>query len=138
MTYQSNFYGYSAFLVQSALGTPATGAGGTIIRQAGGTPGKLSNAAIQSKEIRQDAQPVKGRHGMQTAVGGPYTTELSIQSADQIMQAVLRGTWDAEITAVAADFTSLSYGAHTIIWNTGNPITKGFRVNDVIELTLAE
>jgi Phage tail tube protein len=138
LTYQSNFYGYSAFLLQSALGSPAVGAGGTIIRQTGGTPAKFSKAAIPSKEIRQDGQPTRGRHGMQTAVGGPYGTELSIQSADQIMQAVLRGTWDTEITAVAADFTSLTYGAHTIVWNTGNPITKGFRVNDVIELTIAE
>ncbi len=134
MVYQSNFYGYSAFLLQSALGTPATGGGGTIIRQTGGTPGKLTKAAIQSKEIRQDAQPVKGRHGMQTAVGGPYATELSTQSADQIMQSVLRGTWDSEITATSTDFTSMTFGANTIIWASGNPITKGFRVNDVIML----
>ena len=134
MTYQSNFYGYSAFLVQSALGTPATGAGGTIIRQTGGTPGKLSKAAIQSKEIRGDAQPVKGRHGMQTAVGGPYGMELSIQSCDQIMQAAMRATWDTEITKTQSDFTSLTTGAHTIILATGNPITLGFRVNDIIDL----
>lgn len=139
MTYQSNFYGYTAFLVQSGLGTPAVGAGGTILRQTGGTPGKLSKAAIQSKEIRQDAQPVKGRHGMQTAVGGPYSMELSIQSADQIIQSVMRGTWDTEITKTQADFTSLTTGAHTVILATGNPITLGFRVNDVIQLlTLAD
>lgn len=135
MVYQSNFYGYSAFLVQSGLGTPAVGAGGTIIRQTGGTPAKLSKAAIQSKEIRGDAQPVKGRHGMQTAVGGPYGMELSIQSCDQIMQAVMRGTWDTEITKTQADFTSLTTGAHTIILASGNPITMGFRVNDVIQAT---
>lgn len=135
MTYQSNFYGYSAMLLQSALGTPATGAGGTIIRQTGGTPGKLSKAAIQSKEIRGDAQPVKGRHGMQTAVGGPYGMELSIQSCDQIMQAVMRGTWDTEITKTQADFTSLTTGLHTIVLTSGNPITLGFRVNDVIQAT---
>lgn len=139
MTYQSNFYGYSAFLVQSGLGTPATGAGGTIIRQTGGTPGKLSKAAIQSKEIRGDAQPVKGRHGMQTAVGGPYGMELSIQSADQIMQAAMRATWDTAITKTQSDFTSLTTGAHTIILASGNPITMGFRVNDIINcLTLAD
>jgi hypothetical protein len=138
LTYQSNFARYVAMLVQSGIGVPATGAGASMVRQTGGTPGKLSKAAIQSKEIRQDAQPVKGRHGQQTTVGGPYTTELSIQSVDQIMQAVMRSTWDTEITAVAADFTSLSYSAHTIVWASGNPITKGFRVNDVIELTVAE
>lgn len=135
MVYQSNFYGYSAFLLQSALGTPASGAGGTIIRQTGGTPGKLSKAAIQSKEIRGDAQPVKGRHGMQTAVGGPYGMELSLQSCDAIMQSVMRGTWDAEITKTQADFTSLTTGANTIILASGNPITMGFRVNDVIQCT---
>lgn len=138
MSYSANFAGYTSFLLQSALGTPAAGGGGTILRQTGGTPGKLSKAAIQSKEIRQDAQPVKGRHGMQTAVGGPYTTELSIGSVDAIIQAILRGTWDTQISATSADFTSLTYGAHTIVWNSGNPITKGFRVNDVIELTSSE
>jgi len=134
MTYASNFANYTSFLVQSALGTPVTGAGGTIIRQTGGTPGKLSKAAISSKEIRADAQPTKGRHGMQTSVGGPYTTELSIQSADQIMQAVLRGTWDTEITKTQSDFTSLTTTAHTIVLASGNPITLGFRVNDIIDL----
>ena len=138
MTYASNFYNYTAFLVQSALGTPATGAGGTIIRQTGGTAAKLSKAAIASKEIRQDAMPVKGRHGMQTVVGGPYTTELSLQSVDQIMQAVMRATWDTEITLTSTDFTSLTYGAHTIVFAANSPITKGIRVNDVIELTVAE
>lgn len=134
MVYASNFYNYTAFLVQSALGTPATGAGGTILRQTGGTQAKLSKAAISSKEIRQDGQPVKGRHGMQTAVGGPYGTELSLQSSDQIMQAVMRATWDTEITKTQSDFTSLTTGAHTIIMTSGNPITMGFRVNDVIDV----
>lgn len=134
MTYQSNFARYVAMLVQSGIGVPATGAGATMIRQAGGTPGDASKAAIQSKEIRQDAQPVKGRHGQQSTVGGPYTTELSIQSCDQIMQAVMRATWDTEITKTQADFTSLTTGAHTIVLTSGNPITMGFRVNDVIDL----
>ncbi len=135
MSYGANFAGYTSFLLQSAIGTPAAGAGGTILRQTGGTPGKLSKAAIQSKEIRQDAQPVKGRHGMQTATGGPYSTELSIGSVDPIMQAIIRGTWDTEITKTQADFTSLTTGLHTIILASGNPITMGFRVNDVIQAT---
>jgi hypothetical protein len=135
MAYGANFAGYSAFLLQSAIGTPAAGAGGTILRQTGGTPGKLSKAAIQSKEIRQDAQQVKGRHGMQTAVGGPYSTELSIGSVDAILQAILRGTWDTEITKTQADFTSLTTGAHTLVLASGSPITLGYRVNDVIQCT---
>lgn len=134
-TYQSNFYGYAAFKEQSALGTQATGASGTILRQTGGTPGKLAKAPIASKEIRTDAQPVKGRHGMQTATGGPYSGELSLQTFDSIFQGLLRATWDSEITKTQADFTSLTTGAHTIILTSGNPITMGFRVNDVIQCT---
>lgn len=137
-TYQSNFNRYTAFKAQSGLGSPASGSGGTILRQTGGTPGKLTKAAIASKEVRRDGQMTRGRHGMQTATGGPYTLEASVGSVDPIYVALLRGTYDAQFTAVAADFTSLSYGAHTIVWNSGNPITKGFRVNDVIELTGAE
>ena len=137
-TFSSNFHGYAAYLLQSGLGSPASGAGGKILRQTGGTPGKLTIDAIESKEIRQDAQHTRGRHGMHMTSGGPYTTELSVGSVDAILQALLRGTFDTQITATSADFTSLTYGANTIVWNSGNPITKGFRVNDVIELTTAE
>lgn len=138
MTYSSNFNGYVAFAAQAALGTQKTGSGGTILRTTGGTPGKLTKAAIESKEVRRDAQHTRGRHGMQTTAGGPYLCEVSMGAFDPIYQALMRGTWDTEITLVAADFTSLTYGAHTIIFNSGNPITKGLRVNDVIMLTGAE
>lgn len=134
MTYQSNYARYAAMLVQSGIGVPATGGGGTILRLTGGTPGKLSKAAIQSKEIRQDGQPVKGRHGQQSTAGGPYSMELSLQSVDQIMQAVMRATWDTELTKTQSDFTSLTTGAHTIVLTSGSPIALGFRVNDVIEV----
>lgn len=133
-TYQSNFDRYISMLVQSGQGVPATGAGGIMIRVTGGTPGDMSKAAIPSKEIRADAQPVRGRHGQQSTVGGPYGMEMSLQSMDQIMQAVMRATWDTEITKTQADFTSLTTGAHTIIMTSGNPITMGFRINDVIDV----
>jgi len=137
-TYQTNFNGYAAFKVQSGIGVQASGAGAKILRQTGGSPGKLSKAAIDSKEIRQDAQHTRGRHGMQTTIGGPYTTELSLGSVDDILEAILRGTWDTELTLAAADFTSLTYGLHTIVFAANSPITKGIRVNDVLELTVAE
>ncbi|WP_316214295.1 phage tail tube protein [Bradyrhizobium sp. SZCCHNR2032] len=133
MTYQSKFAGYFAFKEQAGIGTQATGAGGIVYRQTGGTPAKLAKAAIQSKEIRQDAQPVRGRHGQQTSTGGPYSGELSLGTFDAIFQALLRGTWDTEITKTQADFTSLTTGANSIVFGSGNPITMGFRVNDVIE-----
>jgi hypothetical protein len=91
--YETNFAGYVAFAKQTALGTQAT-TGGSILRLTGGSMGKLAKAAIDSKEIRPDAQHTRGRHGMQTATGA-YTTELSSGSVDSIIEAVMRGTWDA-------------------------------------------
>lgn len=133
--YQTNFNAYAAFKAQSALGSQATGSGGTILRQTGGTPGKLAKTAIESKEVRRDAQRTRGRHGMQATTAGPYNCEVSMGAFDPLYQALLRGTWDAEITKTQADFTSLTTGAHTIILTSGNPITMGFRVGDVIEAT---
>ena len=91
--YAANFAGYVAYNVQTALGTVASGSGGKLLRITGGSMGKLSKAAIESKEIRADAQHTRGRHGMQTATGA-YTTELSAGSVDSIIEAVMRGTWD--------------------------------------------
>lgn len=133
--YQTNFNAYVAFKAQSALGSQASGSGGIILRQTGGTPGKLSKTAIESKEVRRDAQKTRGRHGMQATAAGPYSCEVSMGAFDPLYQALLRGTWDTEISTSAADFTSTTFGAHTIAWASGNPITKGFRVNDVIEIT---
>lgn len=135
MPYQTNFNAYVAAKVQSAIGTPASGSGGFIIRQTGGTPAKLTKTAIDSKEVRRDAQHTRGRHGMQATTAGPYGTEVSIGSVDPIYVALLRGVWDTEITTTQSDFTSLTTGAHTIILTSGNPITLGFRVNDVIQAT---
>lgn len=133
-TYQTNFNAYTAYKAQSALGTPATGGSGIILRQTGGSQGKLSKTPIASKEVRRDAQQTRGRHGMQSSAGGPYGHEVSIGAFDPIYVALMRGVWDTEITTTQSDFTSLTTGAHTIILTSGNPIALGFRVNDVIEL----
>jgi hypothetical protein len=136
MVYQTNFNSYVAYGAQSALGTAKRGAGGTILRVTGGTPMHLAKAAIESKEVRRDAQHTRGRHGMQTVVGGPYTGEVSRDAYDSIYQALMRSTWDASFTGTSADFTTATItGANTITWTGGNPITKGFRVYDVIRLT---
>jgi hypothetical protein len=92
-TYSTNFGGFVAYKVQSALGTAASGSGGSELRLTGGTMGKLSKAAISSKEIRPDAQQTRGRHGIQSS-SGSYTTELSAGSVDSIIEAIMRGTWD--------------------------------------------
>lgn len=135
MGYQSNFNRYVAFKAQAALGTPASGTGALILRDAGGSEGKLTKNAIKSKENRRDAQQTRGRHGMQKTAGGPYDTEMSIGLMDGILQAVMRGTWDAEITKTAADFTSITIASNVITLNSGDPRALGFRVYDIMRIT---
>lgn len=132
MAYQSNFNGLVAYKAQSALGTPASGASASVLRVAGGNGIKLAKAAIESNEIRADGMRSRGRHGSQRT-SSAYLAELSLGSHDPILEAIMRGTWDAvALTKTQADFTSLTTAVDGIIFASGNPITMGYRVGDVI------
>lgn len=134
MTYSEQAQGIVAYKVQSALGTAASGSGGLLLRTTGGGGGKMTMAAVESAEVRQDAMSTRGRHGSQKTAGA-YDTELSLGNIDTILEAVMRGTWGAaDLTKTQADFTSLTTGANTIILASSSPITLGLRVGDVIRL----
>jgi hypothetical protein len=133
--YQSQSNGYAAYKVQSALGTQATGAGGTIIRQTGGAGINLTKAAIESNEVRKDGMSSRGRHGTQKTTSA-WTAQASLDSHNAIIEAVMRDTWDAsDLVLTQTDFTSITTGANTIVFTSGNPITLGLRIGDVIRLT---
>jgi hypothetical protein len=134
MVYQTNSNALVAYKKQAGLGTIAAGAGASLLRIAGGNGVKLAKAAINSAEVRNDGMSTRGRHGTQ-AISAAYNAELSLGSHDPIIEAIMRSTWDTvALTKSQADFTSLTTGANTIIWATGNPITAGYRVYDVIRL----
>jgi hypothetical protein len=130
--YQTNSNGLIAYKKQSGLGTPASGSGANQLRIAGGAGIKLSKAAVESKEVRNDGMSVRGRHGTQ-AIAASYTCESSLGSLDPIIEAIMRSTWDSTaLTKTQTDFTSLTTGANAINFTSGNPITMGYRVGDVI------
>ena len=134
-TYQSQSQAWTAFKVQSALGTQSTGAGGTVLRTTGGQGGRLSKASTESQEVRRDNMSSRGRHGTYKT-SGTAGGELSLGVADEVIQAVFRGTWGSSDLALdESDFTSLTTGANTIILASGSPISLGLRVGDVIRLT---
>jgi len=135
MVYQTNSNALIAYKKQAALGTAATGTGASILRIAGGNGLRLSKAAINSAEVRNDGMSTRGRHGTQ-AIAATYNAEVSLGSHDPILEAIMRSTWDSStLTKTQADFTSLTTGANSIILTSGNPITLGFRVGDVIRAT---
>lgn len=135
MSYQSAFNAYAAYEIQSALGTQASGAGAKILRQTGGQGGRLSKASIESMEVRNDGMSTRGRHGSQKTAGA-YTHEFSIGSIDDILEAVMRGTYSAANLAITQSaMTSITTGTSTIVAAAGSWITEGLRVGDIIRLT---
>jgi len=137
--YQSNSNGRVIHAVQSARGTKAlSGAASKVLRTAGGPGIKLTKASTASGEVRNDGLSTRGRHGTQKTASS-YNAELSLGSHDAIIEALMRGTWDATgLTLTASDFTSITTTANTIVWASGSPITGGLRVGDVIRLVDAD
>lgn len=135
MPYQSQSNAYAAFKAQTGLGAAASGAGSTLLRVTGGQGGRFSKGTYGSNEVRQDGMRTRGRHGgRQTA--GNYTAEWSLGLADDIVQAIMRGTWGAANFQIdQTNFTSITTGANTIILGTSSPIALGLRVGDVIRLS---
>jgi hypothetical protein len=93
----------------------------------------LSKSSFQSQELRTDRQISDFRHGTKQ-VGGDIAVELSSQSFDDILQAVMCGTWAAKATKTA---TTLSAQASDNSYNdSGNGfVTAGFEVGDVVVVT---
>lgn len=135
MPYQSKSAALVAYKAQSGLGVQATGTSATVLRTAGGAGIKISKAATESNEVRNDGMRNRGRHGTQKT-SGEYAGEMSLGSHDPIIEAIMRGTWDSTaLTAVAADMTSVTTQANSITAAGGSWITKGFRVGDVVRAT---
>ncbi len=80
--------------------TPATPAF-KMIRHTGTTLG-LSKESLQSEELRDDRQISDFRHGAYQ-VGGDINIELSYGSFDDLLEAVMLGTWEADSPSVGID-----------------------------------
>lgn len=90
----------------------------------------LSKSSFQSQELRNDRQITDFRHGTRQ-VGGEIPVELSSQSFDDILQAVMGGTWTVKATKTA---TTLSAAAADNSYNDSGSgfVTAGFEVGDVV------
>src|SRR5690606_644449 len=109
--------------------------GGQVLRRVSTTL-SLAKDTYQSEEIRSDRQIADFRHGVGRAQGN-ITGELSPATWSDFLAALFRGSWSAAVTASPTDFTSVSAIASTskIIFGSGDPVTKGLRVGDVIRFS---
>ena len=116
-----------SYIVESTYGTtPATPAL-TELRHSSTTLG-LSKSALESQELRDDRQIKDYRHGVKS-VGGDIGIEMSYGSHDDLLEAVLCGTWAAQVdsTAITADAAS-----GTFTRPSGSFLTDGFAQYDIV------
>lgn len=97
------------------------------IRHTGTTLG-LSKETLQSEEIRDDRQIADFRHGAYQ-VGGDINLELSYGSFDDMLEAVLLGTWLPEKTS---GLESLAATATGVVRTAGSFVTDGFAIGDKV------
>jgi hypothetical protein len=79
MAYQTQSNIITAYKVQSALGSQASGGSGTVLRMAGGAGANLTKAATESNEVPRDGMRQRGRHGTQKTTGA-WAHEASLGS----------------------------------------------------------
>lgn len=96
----------------------------------------LKKNTYKSNEIRPDLQIASFRHGGRS-VAGDIAGELSPGTWFDFFEAIHRDTRVAGASASQADFTSIamSHSGSTITYAGGNPLTKGFKVGDVVTTT---
>lgn len=89
------------YVAEASYGVTPTAPAFKPIRHTGTTLA-LTKEALQSEEIRNDRQIADFRHGaFQT--GGDINVELSYGSFDELLEAVLCGTWAADTPVLGTD-----------------------------------
>lgn len=135
MAYQTGRQIEVAYKPETAYGTLPGDTGAKVFRPNTGNL-TLGIEPIRSNENRRDGMTTRGRHGTRS-VSGQYAGDLSVGSYDDLIEAVLRGTFSAALTISDAAMSSatLAVAANTITASAGSWITAGLRVGDVIRLT---
>lgn len=125
-----------AYKVESAFNTPPVATGAKRFRLNGSQGLKLNRAPIRSNEIRSDLKTSMPRLGSKS-VAGSYQADLSVGSFDDLIEAVMRGTWTAAVacTQATGGLTSVTTQANSITASAGSWITAGVRVGDVLRFT---
>lgn len=124
-----------AYKAQAGIGVPASGAGGTGFRIKPAQGLRLQKNYVPSNELRRDGQSTRGRHGSRSA-NAQYSSELSVGTFDALIEAVLRGTFQASLAITQATMTSITTPTtSTIVAAAGSWLTQGVRRGDKVQLT---
>ena len=118
---------------QTGLGVPASGIGGQELRRVTSTI-NLTKETFQSSEIRSDQQIADFRHGSKQ-VSGSLSGELSAGTYKDFLQSVLRKDFVA-ISSLTAAAVTIVASTGVITFQTGNPLTGGIKIGNVVRITV--
>lgn len=121
---------------QSALNTPASGAGATGIEVRASRGLEKAVQTIESQMIQRSRMRKRPRHGSVSSLAA-YETELQVGNLDTVLEAVLGGTWQAEQTFSDADWgtCTISGSGVTITFGSGTLLTDGVRAGMFLRFT---
>lgn len=119
------------FSLEANFGTAAANTSSTQLRLNASGGMALTKALARSNELRQDGMMILPRHAARS-VAGSYPVDLSIQSHDILIEAVMRGTLSSLAVFGTTGTISSTAGSKTFTFGSGNPIALGARVGDVI------
>lgn len=124
------------YKAESLLGQLPGATGAQALRRVT-TSLNLNKDAFTSNEVRSDMQIADVRHGSRS-VRGNIEGELSLQTFDDWLAAMMRNTWTSGVSASPTDFatgiTASNSGTFTFA-GSGSLITKGFKIGDVVRVT---
>lgn len=115
-----------AYVPEVTFGTTPASPSFQPLRHTGTTLG-LSKGAIESAELRNDRQVKDFRHGNKS-IAGDVNIEMSYGSHDDLLQAVLEGTWSTLINNTVS--ASVATGAFTR--STGSWITDTYAAGQIV------
>lgn len=123
-----------AYAPETTIGTSTGRTGGKYLRRVSSSL-VVSKDSFQSNEARTDFQISDLRHGVRRAQGA-IEGELSTQTWDDWLEAVMRGTWAAGASSSQTALTSVvSNTTGSLVFGGGDLITAGFRIGDTVTLT---
>jgi hypothetical protein len=133
MTVAQGINKITVYKAQSALGTPAVGAGGQILRRRTSVA-KTSRASYTNDEIVQHQQSTGVNLGTASS-DWQFDGLLSPGTYSALLAGLTRKAFTAVTAMAALSLTIAGAGPYTITRSTGSFLTDGLKIGDVIRIT---
>ncbi len=133
MTVAQGINKITVYKAQSALGTPAVGAGGQILRRRTSVA-EINRASYTNDEIVQHQQSTGVNLGTASSSWN-FDGLLSPGTYSGLMAGLLRKVFSATTAMASLSLTIAGSGPYTITRSTGSYLTDGLKIGDVIRIT---